>query len=172
MVGVDVGTVAPGVLASCFPCCRLWLLTRTRGAPRAISVFLLLVVLLGRCCTRMHASVQGRTTVRNLRKEQAAATKVQRKVRQSLAKKEAAARRKCFRCAQKIQAIVRGIIARCAAGPELAACTMQAARAHLSGTFIICQLSGFWHFSAISTTFASMCKHVVTWGGGGYVYAL
>jgi hypothetical protein len=54
----------------------------------------------------------GRTTVRNLRKEQAAATKVQRKVRQSLAKKEAAARRKCFRCAQKIQAIVRGIIAR------------------------------------------------------------
>ena len=32
---------------------------------------------------------------------------------------------------------------------------------------IVCQLSGFRHFSAISTTFASMCKHVVTWGGGG-----
>ena len=37
----------------------------------------------------------------------------------------------------------------------------------LSGTFRTCQLSGFWHFSAISTTFASMCKHVVTRGGGG-----
>ena len=38
---------------------------------------------------------------------------------------------------------------------------------YLSGTFRTCQLCGFWHFSAISTTFASMCKHVVTWGGGG-----
>ena len=41
---------------------------------------------------------------------------------------------------------------------------------YLSGTFRTCQLSGFWHFSALSTTFASVCKHVVTWGGGGYVY--
>ena len=32
---------------------------------------------------------------------------------------------------------------------------------YLSGTFIICQLCGFWHFSAFSTSFASMCKHVV-----------
>ena len=38
---------------------------------------------------------------------------------------------------------------------------------YLSGTFRTCQLSGFWHFSAFSTTFASMCKHVVTWEGGG-----
>ena len=37
---------------------------------------------------------------------------------------------------------------------------------YLSGTFRTCQLSGFWHFSALSTTFASVCKHVVTWGGG------
>ena len=36
---------------------------------------------------------------------------------------------------------------------------------YLSGTFITCQLSGFWHFSALSTTFAFVCKHVVTWGG-------
>ena len=43
-------------------------------------------------------------------------------------------------------------------------------REYLSGTFRTCQLSGFWHFSALSTTFASVCKHVVTWGGGGYVY--
>ena len=43
---------------------------------------------------------------------------------------------------------------------------------YLSGTFRICQLCGFWHFSAFSTSFASMCKHVVTWGGGVCVYFL
>ena len=37
--------------------------------------------------------------------------------------------------------------------------------AYLSGTFITCQLCGFWHFSVVSATFASACKHVVTWGG-------
>ena len=36
---------------------------------------------------------------------------------------------------------------------------------YLSGTFITCQLCGFWHFSVVSATFASACKHVVTWGG-------
>ena len=40
-------------------------------------------------------------------------------------------------------------------------------RAYLSGTFRTCQLRGLWHFSAFSTSFASMCKHVITWGGGG-----
>ena len=37
--------------------------------------------------------------------------------------------------------------------------------AYLSGTFITCQLCGFWHFSVVSAIFASACKHVVTWGG-------
>ena len=36
---------------------------------------------------------------------------------------------------------------------------------YLSGTFRTCQLCGFWHFSVVSATFASTCKHVVTWGG-------
>ena len=43
--------------------------------------------------------------------------------------------------------------------------TFLATYRYLSGTFRTCQLSGFWHFSALSTTFASVCKHVVTWGG-------
>ena len=38
---------------------------------------------------------------------------------------------------------------------------------YLSGTFITFQLCGFWHFSVVSATFASACKHVVTGGGGG-----
>ena len=44
---------------------------------------------------------------------------------------------------------------------------LQRRKPYLSGTFRICQLCGFWHFSAFSTSFASMCKHVVTLGGGG-----
>ena len=37
---------------------------------------------------------------------------------------------------------------------------------YLSGTFRTCQLCGFWHFSVVSATFASACKHVVSLGGG------